>query len=182
METSRFDELLREPIRVLRRWTAVQLLALAALLPLVSACGGGLSEEEVQQLVDARVADTVAETVKARRFEVVDDVGATRIVLTTLEGGRPSLTLADENGAFRAWLFLRSDGSPNLVLLDRGRVVLMDQAGEIRSAQHLTADGSPAVSLMDAAGQVRSGLFLAEDGAPTIELYDEGSQLIWSSP
>lgn len=124
----------------------------------------------------------VQPVVKAERLEIVDKDGVARAVLTTIEGGRASLTLIDNNGEFRAWLFLSSNGSPNLILVDNPRLILMDKAGEIRSAQRLDENGSPIYSFTDGDGRVRSLLRLGEGGAPVLQLYDISGNPVWSAP
>ena len=107
----------------------IMALGVIASAVLLSGCGGGLSDEAVQSLVAVEVATalagiptpeagTVASVIQAERFEVVNQDGDVRALLTTLEDGWPSFTLMDENGEFRAWLFLSADGSPNLILVD----------------------------------------------------------------
>jgi len=145
-------------------------LFLAALATMLAGCGGGTDETTVQPVV------------KTERLEIVDQEGATRAVLTTVEGGRPSLTLIDENGNYRAWLFLGTDGSPNLVLIDDPRLVLMDEAGEIRSAQRLDRNGAPVLTFADEAGSVRLMLRLDESNSPAIEFYSEDGEPGWSAP
>ena len=148
-------------------WAAVGLVAIALL---ISGCGGEFDESKVHSVM------------KAERFEVVDQGGNTRAVLTTLDDGRPSLVLTDTNGEFRAWLFLSADGSPNLVLIDNPRLALMDTAGELRITQSLDADGSPILGLRDKAGEVRTELRLDEGGSPALKLYNGTGDLIWSAP
>ncbi|MBM3945144.1 MAG: hypothetical protein FJ317_06605 [SAR202 cluster bacterium] len=117
--------------------------------------GGGLSGESIQ----------------TRRLEIVDDTGAARIVLST-EGQRPSVALADGAGQIRAWLFLRDDGTPNLILINRPRFILMDHNGEIRALHSLNGTGAPVLSHVDAQGEVRATLRLDADGNATIDLFD----------
>ena len=143
------------------RWTADRftwaIVGLVTVGSLVSACGGGFDESKVLSVV------------KAERFEVVDQGGNSRAVLTTLDDGRPSLALMDTSGKVRAWLFLSVDGSPNLILIDNPRLALVDAAGELRITQSLDADGSPTLGLRDEAGAVRTKLRL-----------DEGVRPLWS--
>lgn len=127
-------------------------------------------------------SQTVSPVTKTERLEIVGSDGTTRAVMTTLEDGRPSLTMIDEQGRDRAWLFLSTDGSPNLVLIDNSRLVLMDGTGEIRSALRLDDTGSPIFSNMDAAGSLRALIRLTADGSPMTELYDKDGASLWSAP
>ena len=95
-------------------------LLVLATIALLSGCGGGSDEAEVQS-DEAQVQSVV----KAERFEVVDKDGNVRAFLTTLEDGRPTLNLLDEKGESRAWLLLSNDGSPRLVLMDAPLLVRM---------------------------------------------------------
>ena len=125
----------------------------------------------------------VSSVTRTERLEIVGSDGITRAVLTTLEDGRPSLTMIDAQGRNRVWLFLSSDdGSPNLILIDKSRIVLMDGAGEIRSALRLDDTGSPIFSSMDANGSLRTLLRLTADGSPVTELYDQNGAILWSAP
>ena len=151
---------------------ALPSLAAAAILLLSSACGVGPSDDE----------ESVQPVVRTERLEIVDGSGNIKALLTTIENGRPSLTLIDSAGEFRAWLYLSSDDTPNLILVDSGRMVLMDQNGEIRSTRRLDRNGEPILTFRDANGAIRSMSRLGEDGAPIVELYDETGQPVWSAP
>lgn len=148
-------------------WKLLLILGLFILGMALAACGGD---------------DGTQAVVKAKRLEIVDDAGFTRMVLTTVDGKRPSLTLADEKGNFRAWLFLSENGAPNLVLVDSPRFALLDEAGEVRSAQRLDGAGAPIFTQLDSAGRVRSILQLSQEGTPSIELYDTSGRPIWIAP
>ena len=149
---------------------ALSSLIVATILLVSSACGDGPDDE------------TVRSVVRTERLEIVDGSGNTKAIMTTIEDGRPSLTLVDSSGVFRAWLFLGNDDVPNLILVDGGRMVLMDQNGEIRSTRRLDQNGDPMLTFRDASGAIRSMSRLDEDGSPIVELYDESGQLIWSAP
>ncbi len=141
---------------------------------IVAACSNESPEEEDP--------NAVAPVTRTERLEIVSSTGDTRAVVTTLEDGRPSLTMIDDQGQDRAWLFLSADGSPNLILIDGSRFVLMDGAGEIRSALRLDAAGAPVFSSLDQDGRLRSLMRLAGDGSPINELYDADGTVIWAAP
>jgi hypothetical protein len=121
------------------------------------------------------------DSVKTKQLELVDNNGVSRALLTTVSGGRPSLTLLDSNGQNRALLFLSDDGSPNLVLVDNGRFVIMDAAGQVRSAQRVDASGSPILTLHDSNGQTRTLLRLNPTGDAVQEIHDASGNVIWSA-
>ena len=120
--------------------------------------------------------------IRTKSLEIVDDTGVTRVVLTTMEGGRPSLTLLDSSGNLRAMLFLGENGTPNLVLVDNPRIALLDKGGKIRSVQYLDENGSPIFTQLERNGGVRSMLRLDEGGQPAIQLYDTSGKPVWSAP
>lgn len=156
-----------------RRFLKSKVVACVATLSviglLVSSCGGS-------------VANAVQANVKTQRLEIVDNNGVTRMVMTTIDGSRPSLALVDKDGKDRAWLFLSEDGSPNMILIDGARLVQMDKNGEIRFAQRLDKDGLPVFSLMDADGQVRTMVRLGKDGSPALGTFDAKGNLSWAAP
>ena len=158
----------------------------AALALLVAGCGGGgLSEEEVQSRVDAGITSALAsvhELLQAQRIEVVDREGNVRVLLTTLEDGRPSISLLDDRGEIRAWLLLSSDGSPRFVLTDQPIFAMSDAAEEFRAVLTLDAGGFPSLSFVDQAGVSRSLLRLNADGTPRLSLFDENGEVIFTAP
>jgi hypothetical protein len=171
----------------------IMALGVIASAVLLSGCGGGLSDEAVQSLVAVEVATalagiptpeagTVASVIQAERFEVVNQDGDVRALLTTLEDGWPSFTLMDENGEFRAWLFLSADGSPNLILVDNSRLILMGGAGEFRALLRLDESGLPSLDLKDETGASRSVLRLSEDRSPTLLSSDGAGGATFSAP
>lgn len=159
----------------------VLLLVPAVLVMMATACGTGLSEEDVQAQIEAALA-AARPAVQAERFEVVDSAGEVRALLTTLDDGRPSLTLMDQQGEFRAWLFLNEEGSPRLILVDRPLLVLADQKEDFRSVLRLDADGSPSLAFNDSTGSARAVLELTEIGGPEFRIRNGDGQLIWSAP
>jgi hypothetical protein len=83
----------------------------------------------------------VAESVRAKRFELVNDKGEVRAVLgTQAENGAPGFLVSDS-------------------------------AGRPRIALHVSADDAPAFDLLDATGAPRVHVALAADGAPLLTLF-----------
>lgn len=150
------------------RWGVILAAAVVAWLT-VAACSTSSSEED---------PNAVAPVTRTEQLEIVSASGETRAIMTTLEDGRPSLTMIDEQGQDRARLFLSADRSPNLILIDGSRLVLMDGAGEIRSALRLDDSGAQVFSNLDQEGRLRSLLRLAADGSPVNELYDADGAMI----
>ncbi len=157
----------RGPARPLVGRAVPLALGVLSVALVLSGCGGSKGEE-------------TRSVVKTKRLEIVDDAGAARVVMTTIDGARPSLTLLDDKGNPRAWIFLSANGAPNLVLVDNPRLALLDGAGEIRSAQRLDEQGSPVFTQFDATGGIRSMLRLGQDGTPLLELYDASGRPIWT--
>jgi len=105
----------------------------------------------------------VAEEVRARRFEVVDDAGKLRALLAVRPDGGPGLVLYDAAETNRAILFERENGEAYLGLCDA--------AGTTRASLSVTKDSQPGLDLYDAAGKVRARLTLA-GGSPVLALAD----------
>ncbi len=130
----------------------------------------------------ASATPPVEETVRTKRLEIVDGSGITRVLITTLADGRPSLTFVDQKGRDRAWLFLGQDGAPNLVLIDNPRTALLDGNGEIRSAQYIDQDGSVILSFMDTSGKLRGKISVGPDGSPHVQLLDANGAPVFLAP
>ncbi len=129
----------------------------------------------------ALLASRQGDVVKAQRFEVVDSRGATRVIMTTLEGSRPSVSLLDDAGEARAWLFLSRDGSPNMVLQNGSRLIFADKNGDIRALERLDTDGSPVISFADASGKIRVVQRLDGSGTPLLEFYGPDGKAVWTA-
>lgn len=74
--------------------------------------------------VAAQQAVSQPEVLRARRIEVVDAAGRTRISLGTAPDGTSWLGLQDAAGEIRAGLAVFPDGSPRLTLWDAAERVL----------------------------------------------------------
>jgi hypothetical protein len=83
----------------------------------------------------------VQDSVRARRFELVDESGRVRVVLGT----------QSDNGA------------PGLLI--------SDSAGRPRIALHVSPEDAPAFDLLDASGAPRIHVALDTDGAPVVTLF-----------
>jgi hypothetical protein len=105
-------------------------------------------------------------TVKARRFELVDDEGHVRVALWCgADNQQPGVYLYDRNGGARASLQMRPEGNPAIVLFTPG--------GRNRLQLDLLPDGSPFLSMFDGAGTLRFSVSLHQDGRPELVLLDE---------
>jgi hypothetical protein len=126
--------------------TSRQFRVLMALTVVSGLVGGAASNLLVQGApAVAQVGGAVQEVVRAKRFEVVDDQGRSRALLSVLPDGSPGLTLYDGAGKQRAGLGLLPDGTP--------RLALHDAAGKQRAGLTVLPDGSPGLALFDAAGK-----------------------------
>ena len=154
-------------IRAFHRFSFV-FLALGFAILLTASCSGTDDDDDIKSVV------------RTERLEIVDANGIPRVVLDILDDGRPSVILLDEQGAFRSWMFLSQDGSPNLVLLGNPRFALLDQDSKVRAALHLDSNGQPVLTLRDVTSAVRSELSLRVDGSPILRLYDANGEVIWT--
>ena len=137
-------------------WTPMRKLALTMLMAGAILMGMACGNSD-----DGEVEDVL----KVRRLEVVDQNGVPRAVIEILDGGRPSIVLIDNQGAFRSLLFLSDDGSPNLVQV-------VDQNGVPRAVIEILDGGRPSIVLIDNQGVFRSLLFLSDDGSPNLVMLD----------
>jgi len=125
----------------------------------------------------------VAEVIRAKSFEVVDEDGQARAVLT-LVNGEPGLWLTDQNEKRRAVLGLLKNGEPGLWLYDQN---------EKRRAQLRLLDGEPRLQLYDQNGKGRATLghtdlnitrtgSIEKRPASSLVLFDKDGKVIWSVP
>ena len=56
--------------------------------------------------------------VRAKRFELIDDEGRTRVVMATISDGSPHIVLTDANGQIRIAVALSKSNAPKVMLLD----------------------------------------------------------------
>ena len=131
----------------------------------------------------------VVETVRARRFELVDARNEVRAVLGTQDpSGAPGFLVSDSAGRPRLALHVSPDDVPALDLLDvsgsprlhvalgaDGAPVLNLFGGAERPAQALltvTADGAAHLRLAHADGHTRLFCSIQPDGTPYLSLMD----------
>jgi len=122
-------------------------------------------------------------TIRAERFEVVDQDGKVVAALDATSEDGPRLMLFDGAGKTRVWLNVTKDG-PGLTLYDgagKDRIsldvtkndsglTLYDAKGKGRVWLNVRKDG-PGLTLYDAPGKERVGLGVTKDG-PGLTLYD----------
>jgi hypothetical protein len=135
----------------------------------------------------------VQDSVRARRFELVDDRGTVRAVLGTQnESGAPGFLVSDSAGRPRLALHVSPDDVPAFDLLDasgtpRVHVALDGEGAPVatlfgpsdRPAQALlgvTSDGSAHLRLVQPSGRTRLFLSLQPDGTPYLSLMDGEGQ------
>jgi hypothetical protein len=129
--------------------------------------------------VAVRQAASQPEILRARRIEVVDAVGRTRIILAVFpEGpadpGGPRLVLGDAEGRARIILAVFPEGP-----VGGPRLFLSDVERRVRISLGVPSDG-PSFSLSDAEGRTRIGLDVLRErsfagvivGGPSITLND----------
>lgn len=117
------------------------------------------------------MADGTHDVIRARRFELVDEGGTIRAVLSAEPGLAWGLAIADEDGNAVASVGLNPrTGEPFVMLQDaHTEAGIMATIGSPDARQHVRC----AVSLSDDKGQERIMLMLDEDGNPSILSLDE---------
>ena len=148
--------------------TAVQGAACGLAIGSVLLIGGRLWRPQVGAAQGKEPA--VAEVVKARRFEVVDPAGKTRVRLDAGNGGSSGLDLYDAEGKMRVRLRVDPVGTGVLDFWDAG--------GKSRAFLYLRAlDGQPGLSLSDAAGKMRAHLSVSRHVGPSLILCDQAGKM-----
>lgn len=165
------------------------LAELARLAPVfVGSVGGSLV---TLLLVNGHSGDAHAaavDTVRAGRFEVVDERGVVRAVLgLSTQPAGPILWMGDNAGTGRVSVNVDNDGTPTLWFRDAaglGRaglsverdgtvgLGLYDPHGQHRELLTVGPEGSPVLSLSDGQQRVRAMLTVLPDGTPVLSLYD----------
>lgn len=70
------------------------------------------------------------EVVTASAFRLKDENGLTRALLTTLDGGRPTLLLFDDKGQSRIEVGLQTNGAPKFVLNCENDITLVVEVSQ----------------------------------------------------
>ncbi len=133
-------------------------------------------------LIGGRVwQPAVPEVVRARRFEVVDKDGNTRVRLgpgMKKDWDMPvdGLVLYDGTGKARAALWVFPNGSTELALYDgaeRQRVSLAALSLAVPfGVEHTGSEANAQLKFLDSAGNPRAGLSLHSDGGPWLDFQD----------
>lgn len=128
------------------------------------------------------------------RLVFLDDKEHLRLAIGLLSGGRPGITMFDQNNKQKLSLAILPDGdAPGLVLFDdqgnpsinlsvikdSGPQLAMGSADKGRITMGLSKDGEPSVLLCSKGDKPRMNLQLV-DGAPSIRFYD-ANQVIRTS-
>jgi hypothetical protein len=115
--------------------------------------------------------DATQDVIRAKRLEIVDDKGKTRISLVALPKYGPLLQFSDDKGNHRAGLSLGADGPA---------LWLEDETGRGRAGLIVDANG-PGLRLFDEKSRERAGLTADADGAD-FALRDKDGKVIWQAP
>jgi hypothetical protein len=109
----------------------------------------------------------------APRIVLVDKAEKGRAELTMMADNEPGLMLVDESGKPRLLLSLTQYGEPMLSLADAGgtrRIVLgLDLYGSL-------------LRFSDEAGRLRAALMVPAEGEPQLELLGKDDQVLWRAP
>ena len=160
-------------------------IRVTAMLMAAMAAGyiGGLMSQASTKAATRGTKSTISETVKAKRFELVDAEGNARGMFYITSHGDPGLVLNDSAGNARAGVGIYK-GEPGLELddsagnalgmftLSKGEPCLevCDARGTERGEFGMVK-GEPKLSLLDSAGNER-GVFVTVNGEPRLDLCD----------
>jgi len=117
----------------------------------------------------AGAASRLAQTMEAEEFVLRDKEGAARAALAVRPDGTAGLGLFDGEGRVRLSFDMSKEHSPG--------VNLYDASGKLRSALAIRPDGTPGLGLFDKDGKARLSLDIAGDGSPGVNLYDRSGAL-----
>ena len=113
---------------------------------------------------DNGAADAVADVVRAKSFQLVNDAGQTRAELALDADGDPALVMNDQNGKRRFGIYQQADGSQQLVI--------GDQNGDVRLLVGESDDGGPMLYMTDQDGSCRLAIYQQEDGRQWLAIND----------
>ena len=137
----------------------------------------------------------VRDLVMAKRIELVDEVGRTRIVLSA-DYTQPTVALLDETGEQRLKLTLDDAQDPHVQLIDqyaRTRVdvrqseelgpamIMKDATGTKRSTLATHPRGTGFV-FFDRAGEMRLGAVVDDNIGPSLHMFDDAGKLLMREP
>jgi len=146
-------------------------------------------------VVGAGFGKPVRDLVMAKRLELVDELGRTRIVLSA-DYTQPGIVLKDELGENRLELTLDEEADPHVYLFDqfaRSRVdirqsesfgpalILKDASGGKRATFAAHPKGTGFV-LFDRNGKMRLGAVVDDTVGPSMHMFDEGGKLLVRQP
>ncbi|MGH8103302.1 MAG: hypothetical protein ACREJQ_02135, partial [bacterium] len=143
--------------RANRRLTLIS-VALGAMLVLILAVG-------------ATKQAAVPDVLRAKRLEIVDNKGRSRIEMDAALNYGPALRLVDERDVMRAEFAVSGDGT---------QLFLYDGGGKVRASLSAFANG-PALMLSDRGKIVRAGLRAFSDRT-VLRLADKNGNIIWQAP
>ena len=107
------------------------------------------------------------DSVRAKRFELVDESRKTRVLLDVVKG-EPIFAMSDSDGNTRL--------SAQVLASGEAVIGLKGADGKTRLSLITDADGTPTLTLGDVRGAARAKLAMARDGAPSLTLADEGGK------
>lgn len=119
-------------------------------------------------------APAVPDVIKAHKYLLTNDKGASLAELKINKFGMPSFSLFDAHNTARAEIVLLTDGTPGLFLSD-------DQ-GVPKAAVMVFKDGAPGIALYDSQSVIRVGLSTEKDGKPILSLNDNTGNPIYRKP
>ena len=141
--------------RHLKRWGAVALIGIVAMVLMGQAVPG-------------------SRTVEAEQFVLKDASGKIRGTLAIRADGTPRLEFLEEDGKPRIVLAVWPNGSASLGLSEKERM-----GGAMLAT---LPDGSTMLRLYDKNATPRAVLVAVADGSPTLSLFDKDGKVLWKVP
>jgi len=122
----------------------------------------------------AKAQNGVAEVIKAKAFQVVDDDGNLRATLGLDSEGTSHLEFYDAQGGLHAFLILHPSGYVGFGL--------HDAQGEQRLGFGVNRDGSPQLILYNTRGEPSAVLIAPSDGSAYMALSDAKGEVLFHAP
>ncbi len=116
--------------------------------------------------------DNVEQSIRAQRFELVDESGTLRGAFG-IANGEPALALFDPTGQVRAQVSLANTGSPIIAVYHAN--------GQAAISIGVGPDGAVGINVSNAAGKPQVGIGATKSGASVILSSDEGAQVTINS-